>query len=522
MTPGLALGPPFPAKATKGAIVAIASDESPSVPLVVGTCEFDIANLETVRGSKGHAVKGLHWYGDEIWNWSQNDRPGTDPPDRLEGWYEEHDIENNEIRAAQHGMEDLNVKDSEDDQDVGGGVPVNGLEGGKVEGEYVATLGETSIEKKEWTTKGLTRSFTYSASTNTTLEIDQAFRNAFLYAMHNARETRKDEANHGIEFPIQQSSFMSNYILPYLPVFSSDDSAALQLKKTSWKGVKKFIKALDKEVLVKSKERNGGETVILDVDFEDQAIANFTPFKLPKKETSPTTGTGNAGESPSATDDSIGQTLKRLQLLKPKEKIAPLFGPSNADPKALYLPTELRPIITTYIESESLISPTNKRLVTIDPILANAVFDSSSAIDKEAIAKGSVPRDLLIERISATCCSPHYIILRNNETRNDVKPKSGGPPNVKITLETRTGNKKATKVSGLEIYGVRPVALADELQKACASSTSVNQLVGSSPKNPVLEIMVQGPQKDAILKALEKRGVRKEWVEVLDKTKKKK
>jgi translation initiation factor 2D len=50
----------------------------------------------------------------------------------------------------------------------------------------------------------------------------------------------------------------------------------------------------------------------------------------------------------------------------------------------------------------------------------------------------------------------------------------------------------------------------------------VDRLQGSSPKTPVMEILVQGPQKDAVIKALEKRGVNKTWVEVLDKTKGKK
>ena len=340
--------------------------------------------------------------------------------------------------------------------------------------------------------------------------------------MHNAIETRKSELNHGIEFPVQQSAFISTYILPYLPAFTPDDSANLQLKKTSWKNVKKFIKVLDKEKLLKSKERNGGETVILDVDFQDAAITGFVPFRLPRKETSSTNGTNAGGDSSTDKDNSIGQTLKRVQLLRPKEKIAPIFAPSSADSRSLYLPTELRPIITAYLESESLISPQNKRIARINPILANAVFDPSSAVDKEALAKGSVPRDVLIERIISHCCAPFYTILRNNETRDDVKPKSGTPPNIKITHETRTGSKTATKISGLEAYYVQPTALADELQKSCASSTSVNQLVGSSPKNPVMEIMVQGPQRDAVVKALEKRGVRKEWVEFLDKTKKKK
>ena len=354
-------------------------------------------------------------------------------------------------------------------------------------------------------------------------EIDEAFRNAFLYSMHNARETKKNEPSHGIDFPIQQSLFMSNHILPYLPVFTSDDSAALQLKKTSWKNVKKFIKSLDKEVLLKSKERNGGETVVLDVDFADSAIAKFVPYRLPKKESSSTGAGANAESSSTNADSSINQTLKRIQLLKPKERIAPLFTPSSADPRALYLPSELKPIITSYFDSESLISPTNKRLVTLNPLLANAVFDSpTSATDKEILSKGCAPRDLLSERITSSCCAPYYAILRNSETRDSAKPKAGTPPNIKITLETRTGNKTATKVSGLEAYFVNPGPLAEELQKACASSTSVSQLVGSSPKNPVMEIMVQGPQKDAVIKALERRGVRKDWVEVIDKTKKKK
>ena len=47
----------------------------------------------------------------------------------------------------------------------------------------------------------------------------------------------------------------------------------------------------------------------------------------------------------------------------------------------------------------------------------------------------------------------------------------------------------------------------------------MGQLMGSSPKNPLMEIMVQGPQKDAVVKALERRGINKQWIEVLDKTK---
>ena len=319
---------------------------------------------------------------------------------------------------------------------------------------------------------------------------------------------------------------ISNFVLPYLPIHTPAQAASLHIKKTSWKNAKKFIKALDKQKLLKSKDRDGGECVVLDIDFSDETFTGFKPYKLPKKETQGAESGGGgggkaivAGDAPS--DDSIGQKLQKINLFRPKDALSPIFEASSASVKNLYLSSEFRPIIAHYIESENLISEKNKRIVNLDPILANAVFGGSTSLDREVIAKGSVPRDALIDRIIQSC-SPFWLILRNHETRETVKAKAGHAPQIQITLETRSGNKTVTKLSGVEIFHISPQQLADELQKACASSTSVGQLMGSSPKNPVLEIMVQGPQKDAVVKALEKRGVDRHWIEVLDKTKGKK
>ena len=314
-------------------------------------------------------------------------------------------------------------------------------------------------------------------------------------------------------------------MLPYLPIHTPHDATSLQIKKTSWKNAKKFIKALDKRLLLKSKDRNGGETVVVDIDFDDQAIRSFEPYKLPKKDTPGAESGGGGGgkavtSSISPADDSIGQTLKKLNLLKPKEKLAPIFAAANASLRTLYLPAELRPILNSYIDSSNLVSSSNKRLVTLDPVLSNTLFDDTSSISREAIAKGAVPRDALAERFAQTC-QPYYAILRNDESREDIKAKPGNAPQIQILLETRSGNKTVTKVSGVETFYITPQPLAEELQKACASSTSVGQLVGSSPKNPVMEILVQGPQKDTVTKALEKRGVNRHWISVVDKTKKK-
>lgn len=159
-------------------------------------------------------------------------------------------------------------------------------------------------------------------------------------------------------------------------------------------------------------------------------------------------------------------------------------------------------------------------MVKLNPVLSNSVFDGSRNLDKEVIAKSNVPRDALIDRVLHGM-APSYAILRNSDDPNSAKAKSGAPPKVHVTLETRSGNKTVTKVSGLEVYFVNPKLLADELRKVCAGSTSVEPLAGAAKKNekPVEEVMVQGPQNEAVIKALQRRGVDRKWIEVVDKTK---
>ena len=157
MTPGLAGGPPFPAKATKNAVVAIASLEKPTVPVVVGICEIDIASLKQVQGAKGHAVRGEHWDGDEIWAWGPGGKPGGSAPEHIEGW----DFDGTE-RDTEEGVEQLNLDDPDEDEDEGG-VSLNNEAEEKmkyeprndfVEGEDAHPLEKVAVEDKELSTKG--------------------------------------------------------------------------------------------------------------------------------------------------------------------------------------------------------------------------------------------------------------------------------------------------------------------------------------------------------------------------------
>lgn len=158
MTPGLARGPPFPSKATKDSIVAIASLDKPSVPMVVGICEIDVASLQQVRGAKGHAVRGEHWDGDEIWAWSPSGKPGGCAPESIEGW----DVDTTDA-SLREGVEHLIVEEEDDDDAEEGGVslsqepeqhtrlePRNDF----VEGEDASPFEVVGEEGKELSTKG--------------------------------------------------------------------------------------------------------------------------------------------------------------------------------------------------------------------------------------------------------------------------------------------------------------------------------------------------------------------------------
>ena len=514
MIPGLAFGPPFPTKATNGAVVAVASVEHPSVPRVVGICEIDISSLQKVQGSKGHAVRSEHWERDEIWAWSTSGKPGSSAPESLKGW------EISEEEMLQKQAADLDIEDNEDDPDQGGVPLVEEASVNKrnnhLEGEDAEPFERVDVEKeKELSTK----------------EIDDAFWQAFLYSIHEAKAQHKSDPHHGLKFPIPPSLVMSNMVLPYLPTHSALRTANLTIKKTSWKNIRKFIKALEKAKILKSKDRDGSECVIVDIDFEDPAITDFKPYPLPKKDAPSSTSLTNesSSSSSSSSDPSVGQHLHLITLHRPSTDLSALLPTttSSTTTRHLYPANELRSLLTTHFESASLVSSTNKRNITLNPTLHHLIFPPSaptptSPVDRDILVKNSIPRDILLSRLLDAHTTPHWALLRNDADISTATPKAGHPPIITITLETRSGNKTMTKVSGLEVFGIAPGMLAEELQKSCASSTSVGQLAGSSPRNLVGEVLVQGPQRDVVVKAVERRGVRREWVAVVDKTKGKK
>lgn len=139
MTPGLANEPPFPEKAKQGAVVAVASLDRNTVPLFVGICEIDVSALGEVQGTKGHAVRGLHWVGDELWSWSSSSRPGRPAPDYLQGWDEAA------VDELEEGVGEMTVEEKDASAETVEEPP----------SEAPKPVEEPEVEEKEPTTKGV-------------------------------------------------------------------------------------------------------------------------------------------------------------------------------------------------------------------------------------------------------------------------------------------------------------------------------------------------------------------------------
>lgn len=519
MIPGLAHGPPFPAGATRSAVVGVAGEDG-DVPVWVGVCELDVSSLGKVQGMKGRAAVGIQWVGDELWSWAADGSGGGKVPDRINGW-------------GENSIKEEGVVETGDEENGKDGVEF----GGGDEEEKGEEEGETEEEVTE----------------PTTAEIDKAFESAFFYSLYKHKNSGQPP-QYGLPFPIQLSFVISNMITPLLPIRSPRHAQAYQIKRTSWKTPKKFLKNLERQRVLRTKERNGGETVITEVDFGCSQLANFVPYRLEKpKPKEKSTNKGDREETKATnTFASDAPLLTVRTYYRPAGKLTPTLFPPRAarDRRNYYTVRAVTVCFNSYLTAHNLIDSTNPRLVRLDldSFLATSVLDPKRAPpDAAAVARGRIQRDVLLRRLLSdpSLCTPYHVILmpeilassaadeEENEEEEVSDPSLAPPPataklhpgtgpKVTISIEKRTGTKVVTRIAGLGAFGILSGKIAEELRQACASSTTVIPAGQNQGQIAGEEVQVQGDHTKTIQAALAKRGVKGNWVEVVDRTKKKK
>ncbi|MBA0710214.1 hypothetical protein Golax_025202, partial [Gossypium laxum] len=281
-------------------------------------------------------------------------------------------------------------------------------------------------------------------------DVDSHLDRCLLQALHT---TVKDK-----DLPMPGSTLWSNHVLPCRP-----SGITLDIKKSSHKKLSKWLQAKSSTGLITVKEdKYKKEAMLISVNRGHPEYLQFKPEKRPVEKVV------QAGDS-AASESRSQKALEVVEVYKSSVHVNPIFASVGADTGKLYSASEATDIVFKYIEKENLVKQTNKATVVLDATLCDALF-------KGAIKKGSTyPTEIHKKDLGATFINrmqAHHMVTRGGES----VVRKGVLKTVQIVTERRQGNKKVTKVSGLETFLIDPEALASELQKKFACSTTVAEL----------------------------------------------
>lgn len=211
-------------------------------------------------------------------------------------------------------------------------------------------------------------------------------------------------------------------------------------------------------------DKHKKEVILFSVNRNHPDYLSYKPEK--KKVDKTGSSTNNASN-----EEWLQKTLEVSEIYKPSVHVHPIFASVGAETSGLYTASEASEIVFQYVEKENLVKPSNKYTVTLDAPLCDALF-------KGAIKKGSTyPTEIHKKDLGRTFIGrmqAHHCVTRGNDTvvrKGTLKP-------IQIMTERRQGNKKVTKLSGMESFLLDAEALASELQKKFACSTTVAELPG--------------------------------------------
>ncbi|KAG8920716.1 hypothetical protein FRC00_009618, partial [Tulasnella sp. 408] len=309
-------------------------------------------------------------------------------------------------------------------------------------------------------------------------DVDQNLRLALLQTIAHTLP------QHTEPLPCLASTFLTLYLQPSRPF----GSPSLDLKKSSFKNLTKFIKSVEKDGLVKAKEVKG--LTIMSVEPNHPEVLAHKSIR--------TVGEAEAKEKQKAerrkAEEAKPVVLDVKELWKPSGTVVALFD----DGFQVNL-------LNTYVKDKNLTHPTEKPFVVTDDLLKN-VLRKRGEDPVEFIR-----RDELVQRVREAMQAWHSIGDGHPARKGALKP-------VNVAIKIRGGNKAVTSITGFEEYRIPASFLTDELKRICASSTTSGLIQGQAKGGQAEEILVQGKHLSAVRDLLIAQGIPKRLVQEEDKT----
>uniref|UniRef100_A0A6N2LG00 SUI1 domain-containing protein n=1 Tax=Salix viminalis TaxID=40686 RepID=A0A6N2LG00_SALVM len=428
-------------------------------PIAVGSTTMSTAEA-LKAGMRGKALRITHYYRDLLW-------------ESVEGHY---------VPNAGF-LEDVVFEDPVPDSCEGSGDSSNhendGVDGKEVRESAISDCHPTSktqldsdiVEQVTTVVGGFKVMDNIAADESTTVEeqhtlsaedLDAYLDKCLLQALHT---TVNDK-----DLPMPGSTLWSNHVLPCRP-----SGITLDIKKSSHKKLSKWLQAKSSAGLISVREdKYKKETVLFSVNRRHLDYLSFKPERRQEQKV-------DKGGDQAVKETQSPKLLEVSEIYKPSIHVNPIFASVGADTGKLYSALEASDVVFKYIEKGNLVKPMSKSIVVLDPTLCDALF-------KGAIKKGSAyPTEIHKKDLGSTFVSrmqAHHIVTRGSES----VVRKGSVRTIQILTERRQGNKKVTKLSGMETFLMDADALASELQKKFACSTSVTELPGKKGH----EVLIQG------------------------------
>lgn len=327
--------PPFDVRATRGALVAVASYKSPTVAMAIGHCSLNLTQFDDVQGRTGIAVTIIHTAGDELCKLFEGDVERPDELSTLVPSKGEADRENENIEAETAKQESVSAADTNQEE----------------ADDLVAQTNDELVDiPVEDIDNFFVRLFIQSVKTNT------------------------------IETPISTSKLMSEYVLKNLPRM---DSRFASIKKTSWKKSAKFVKAVEKMGYVTIKGK-GDDVSIISFTIPADTLANFvTHRKIEHGKSEETNGKGAVDK------------LNVVTLFKPTKHAREFFSAIDAQWEALFTKEEIKSLVGEHVTKAKLANLKNRLQVNLDSALSSATNSKESVMSRSEIVPKMIKSSFL-------------------------------------------------------------------------------------------------------------------------------
>ncbi|KZP09841.1 hypothetical protein FIBSPDRAFT_873211 [Athelia psychrophila] len=311
-------------------------------------------------------------------------------------------------------------------------------------------------------------------------------------------------------WPITATIFYTTHILPFRPACPlSEATTSIDIKNSSHKSLTTFLKAAEKDGLVKLKELKAGkgtELVVMGVfpkHIDVEAHRGYATLKDVED-------TRAKKEQRAEAERKKVKDMEVRECWKAWQGTVAFVEAAGGSTSTLYTMPELKTFINGYIAAHTLVNPNDQSYINLDALLRSTLTAKNNT---EALE--FMKRDDLTRRVVDKMQPWHEIAIDGKEPivkKGTLKP-------ISVVAKIRQGKKVSTLISGFEPFLITADVLAEELRRLCASATSVSPVQG---KAAGMEVLVQGKQLDAVAGLLGARGVPKRWIEAVDLSSKKK